>query len=223
MAIAFDTATNYDSGGNESTSTISHTATGSNLCVVVVIRRNTTGDDVSGVTWNGTAMARIGSYINGGAAGDSGYVYAIVNAASGTHDVVISCVSASFGTNARVGSYTGVATTGLPDATAQNGPNAAATTLTQSVTTVADNCWVIALMRNTAGDFTAGANTTLRLTGNALSLADTNAAQTPAGAHSLTATHGLAIDYIIAFSIAPFAAPAGVAQTNLLSLLGVGT
>ena len=221
MAIAFDLTTPYDSAGNESTSTFSHTVTGSNPFLFIFIRRNQSVADVTGVTYAGTSMTLVpGSAMTVGVAGNDGYVsYYLFNPATGANNVVISCSSALFGTNARAASYTGVLSTSLDSKVTTNPNNSGATTLTLTTTTVADNCWLVAGIRNQVGNFTAGANTTLRGAGNALSIADSNAAQTPAGSKSLTATHAASYDAGTIISISPTAAT--VLRSNLL-LMGVG-
>lgn len=220
MAIAFDLTTPYD-GPLEATSTFTHVITGSNPFLFLFIRRNTNPADVTGVTCNGTAMTLVpSSALTVGVAGNDGMVsYYMFNPPTGTVTIVISCSSALFGTNARAASYTGVLSTSLDSNVTTNPNNSGATTLTLTTTTVADNCWLIAGMRNQTGNFTAGANTTMRGASNALSIADSNAAQTPAGSKSLAATHGAGYDGGTIISISPLSAT--IFSSNLL-LMGVG-
>lgn len=112
-------------------------------------------------------------------------LYVLANPASGANNIVVTSSDATYRWCASA-SYTGAAQTGQPDAF--NSATTSGTSISVAVITVADNCWVTGFFFNEANTaFTAGANTTRRITGF-YSMMDTNAAQTPAGSYSIAAT-----------------------------------
>lgn len=89
-----------------------------------------------------------------------------------------------------VSTYSGARQSAQPDAH-NTSTSGSASSFSQSVTTVADNCWVMWALNwgnITGGALTAGANTTLRANDGAqgYALADTNAPQTPAGSKTMS-------------------------------------
>lgn len=68
-----------------------------------------------------------------------------------------------------------------------------ATSQTQTLTTIADNCWAVMMCH---GMYTAGTGTTLRIAGdNNSNLFDGNGLKTPAGSYSLQTTNGSSTGY----------------------------
>ena len=197
MAIALD-ATSTGS---------THTCTGSNLILfVAVTEQGNPGTPTA--TYNGVSMTSLGtqSYSNG-----SFTLFYLLNPATGSHTVSVSS-GADSKTNVNT-SYTGVKQTGQPDASSSGTNNSATTSLTGSVNTVADNCWVI-LGVGVQGDgvhntsLAASTGATSRVLSNSVTLGagifDNNASKTPAGSVSDSATFFSARngDWIV--SIAPF-------------------
>lgn len=187
MAIAFDaqSASSFSSG---TTNTFSHTCSGSDRILYVGVYDGL--NNVTGVTYNGTSMTLVNSFaMTGSAAGQYIRLYQLVNPSTGTNNVVITC-SVAGNTYGNGISYTGANQTGQPDANNTNGASTG-TSLTTSVTTVADNCWIVGYAYM-AGTITAGTNTTLRSTNASGVLAsfDTNSAQTPAGSKSVQTNSG---------------------------------
>ena len=187
MAIAFDaqSASSFSSG---TTNTFSHTCSGSNGILYVGVYDGL--NNVTGVTYNGVSMTLVNSFaMTGGAAGQYIRLYQLVSPATGANNVVITC-SAAGNTYGNGVSYTSASQTGQPDAQNTGGASTG-TSLTTSVTTTADNCWVVGFAYM-AGTISAGTNTTLRSTnaGGILAIFDTNAAQTPAGSKSVQTTSG---------------------------------
>lgn len=86
MAIAFDAST-QGTAGVTSPQTYSHTCTGSDLILYVHIYTVGTGNQVTGVTYNGVSMTSVGS-IDLSTFGRT-YLYRLVNPASGANNVVI--------------------------------------------------------------------------------------------------------------------------------------
>lgn len=210
MAIAFDIASDSGLIVGSSTATWSHTCTGSNLILFAGFFADTS-DVVTGVTYNSVAMA----FVNKIQVPSERwlYLYELVNPATGAHNIVASAsgsiVWRGFGL-----SYTGAAQTGQPDASNTN--TTTGTSLTTSVTTVADNCWTVLVGKNLNGAVTAGTGSTQRATSttNGIAVFDSNGVITPAGSTSMAISSALseAIGAVMA-SFAP-AVSAASAQAN---------
>ena len=183
MAIAYDTFTN---GGfsSSTTHTYSHTCTGSDriLFVQAFIAENI--DKITGVTYNGVAMDLVNKGTPLGARYN--YLFVLAAPASGANNVVITCSSSSTpGGNST--SYTGANQTGQPDASQSQ--LVTGTTITNTVTTVADNCWAVLVAIGAPS--AASTNTTFRGANGTFGDAkmfDNNADITPAGDYTMTTT-----------------------------------
>jgi hypothetical protein len=187
MAIAFD-ATTAITTGTTATLTYSHTCTGSNgILWVGVSIRNTRS--ISSVTYNGVSMTQSGSSATSD--GNLAFLFYLIGPKTGANTVSIT-QSVSDKIVSSSTSFTGVLQSGQPDATS-TGSQAASTSYSQSVTTIADNCWAIMWgMATSALAITAGSNTTVRaqpesfFTGGFM--IDTNSAKTPAGTDTMNVT-----------------------------------
>jgi hypothetical protein len=205
MAIAFDA----QSTGNSSTiaTTVAHTCTGTNLILWVSVQiykaASSQGDNLVGVTYNGVAMTQINK-ISRDAPDGYQYLYALINPATGTNNIVATANTSQDQLTVKGTSYTGARQSSVPDATTTaNG--SAVTTLTTTVTTIADNCWLVgSFIKDTSGNFTAGANTTIRNTTSQFVAVDSNSAQTPAGSKSMTCTGSSGVYSALMASFAPF-------------------
>lgn len=199
MAIAFDaqSASAFSATGSV---TWSHTCTGSDRLLVVGVYDS--ADHVTGITYNGVAMTFINKLLmTGAAAGQYIYLYYLLNPASGANNVVAS-ESSTDGLYGIASSYTGVKQSAQPDAN-NTQATSSATSLTTSLTTIANGAWIMGFAYGTT--VVAGTNTILRTGPHAgLKMFDTNAAQTPAGSHSIQTTESPAsfIGHVIA-SFAP--------------------
>ncbi len=182
MAIATDAFSN-DTTTTGTTLTYAHTCTGTNLILWVGVQ-TPFADTITGVTYNAVAMTRAKTEVNN--ANDTRvYLYYLIGPATGTNNVVVTS-SGSVSMGSQAASYTGVAQSGQPDATGSNTTASDDTTLTTSITTVANNCWLVGYAENNAGtNNTAGANTVMRGTASNRSIMDSGAAKTPAGGFSL--------------------------------------
>lgn len=198
MAIAFDaqSASAY-SGPSSTTVTWSHTCTGSDRLLVVGVY--TTNDNLTGVTYNGVSCTFIGK-INGTT--DYIHLYYLLNPASGANNVVATASSALLGYG-QATSYTGVQQSGQPDAS-NSSRSASTTSFSTSVTTIADNCWLVGIIYG-GGTIVAGSGTTFRSqsVANVLGMMDSNSAKTPAGSHSLAATQSSSFMAMIVASFSP--------------------
>src|SRR5882724_8240704 len=93
MAISFDVAVN---GSFASTTlTWSHTCSGTNRYLVVLIRAGS-ADTLTGVTYNGVAMTPLKKILvnTSGSVQDNFYVYGLANPASGANNIVASASTA---------------------------------------------------------------------------------------------------------------------------------
>lgn len=186
MAIAFDAKSNGTS------QTVSHTCTGSNLILVtgfITYRAAGSANSVTGVTYNSVAMTQAGE-LTRNATSEYQYIYYLVGPATGAHNIVVSTSNTLDAFGMSSASYTGASQTGQPDSYATEGPYGSGS-ITVTTTTVADNCWLAGFfcIDNGTPPWTAGTNTTLRDATINEVFADSNGVQTPAGSHSLTATH----------------------------------
>lgn len=202
MAIAFDAKS------NGSTQTISHTCTGSNLILVVgflTYRIAGTANSVTGVTYNGVAMTQYG-VLERAATSEYQYMYYLVGPSTGANNIVVSTSNTLDAFQCSNASYTGVQQTGQPDSYVTVAPSSSGG-ITATTTTVADNCWLAGFFcSDTAGSWTAGANTTLRDASGNNQFCDSNGAKTPAGSYSLITTKASGIDSGQMVSISPFTA-----------------
>jgi len=212
MAIALDTAKDGgNNGGTANNWSFSHTCTGTNLILFVGFCGDSGGgaDDVTGVTYNSVAMTLIQK--NVGAAQDRfTYLYYIVNPATGAHNVQINCTASHY-ILAGSASYTGAAQSGQPDNSNQQQSASSATTLTSSLTTVADQCWNALLHGSYGGGSsnspTASTGSTRRAVEAAFGswgLFDSNSAKTPAGSVSMTTTQAGTTGNVIRHSMSSF-------------------
>lgn len=163
--------------------TYAHTCTGTNLLLFVVVGyADSASDLITGVTYNGVAMTRIGTR-KSSTNNDRSYLYALQAPATGANNVVVSR-SSSGNIESGALSFTGAQQSVTMDSTA-NG-EATATTITETTTVVTANSFLIgALYANRAQ--TGGANTTV--TSNALNLRGLySTASVSTGAQSLVST-----------------------------------
>ena len=217
MALAFDTGTKAT--GNPVTSiTWSHTITGSDPCLWVGDREDSSGA-VTGVTYAGASLTQV-DIVTAVFGTTDGRIWVKNAPATGANNVVVSQTPSAqlVGTAA---SYTGAAQTGQPGVTANN-KSASTTSLTVTGTTVSDNSWLVGYEINDTADPTAGAGTTLRAgtLQSGTEIGDSNSALTPTGSYSLV------------FDISPAAkigavmgemkVAAAATRSHLMGLMGLG-
>jgi len=169
--------------------TFSHTTTGDERVLFVGVYIASTSDLVSGVTYNGVGLTRV---LAQQSSFDSHYqyMYILVNPASGANNVVVSA-SSSVNIYATAAHYTGAKQTGQPDNQGSHTSTVASTTWSDTLTPVANNCWMVASVRPDYGrsDTAAGSGTTMRLLqSNSIAWFDSNAAITPVAAKTLNYT-----------------------------------
>lgn len=228
MAIARDSYV-IASSGTASSLTWSHTTAGTDRILIVFAYREN-GETVTGITYNGVAMTSVTSVSVGTVIE---YAYYLINPASGANNVVVSFSGSTANCIASSISYTGAKQTGQPDAF-NSTSGLAESSLSMSVTTVADNSWITGALLGPygapfagSGAFTyiaVGAGAPAGGAGwNAHSIYDTNGAITPAAATTVGASAAnVNIATLVGVSIAP-AADAATATPRRRTLLGIGS
>lgn len=199
MAIAFDTAVDGGTTGSFP-ATWSHTCSGSNRMLFVFVSYINTGT-ISGITYNGVALTKIGSQNVGGASGATDLWY-LVNPSSGSNTVSVS--GSGSGTNGFASSsYTGVVQASPIDSSITKTQTIATFNIT--TTTIANNCWTISAI--TAGNnLSAGTGTVIRTIAGGVAasvIVDSNSAITPAGSTSLQVTSSSTPHGAVMASFAP--------------------
>lgn len=214
MAIAFDASSG--SFVNPGTShTVSHTCTGSDRYLVVNVVADSVSDLITGVTYNSVAMTQ---YDKDNTEGRWHYIYVLSGPSTGTNNIVASASSSCF-IEVNAASYTGVNSTGQPEAAAESHPTGSGTSASQAVTTVTDNAWVVGCVKGQGGSITAGSGTTLRNTSLIGAVVDSGSAVTPAGSKTLTAnmTSGERSIFVIALAPAGGGGGSNVPLNTLVS------
>ena len=131
------------------------------------------------------------------------YMWYLINPASGAHNVVVSASGTSLIGGMAV-SYTGAKQSAQPDAFATNS-SSGATSITTSVTTVANNCWTVLYSKIDGTAITAGTGSTQRVNNTGKALFDSNSALTPAGSKSMTLTDAASPHWgVVMASFSPF-------------------
>lgn len=207
MAIAFDSSSS-NSGGS---AVWSHTCTGSNQ-ILFVLFAPTVGDTITAATYAGVNMTLLTSFSSGARVSN---LYYLIAPTTGSNSIQFSLSLGNFAYGSS-SSYTGVDQVSPIDANNTN-TTSAGTTQSTSLTTIADNCWVIESSGSNAGSsLSAGTGTTIRGTaGRPFNLFDNNAAKTPAGSVTLqTTTTGSDLTYTIMASFKP----SSPANTNFFLL-----
>lgn len=203
MPILHDATTTPAARVNAGTTmTQAHTCTGADRFLTVNVGHNTT---MSWVTYGGVAMTQIGTTSTDGAA-NSTTTFWLINPLTGANNVVIT-VATSWVIMCHIVSHTWVIQSGFPDAVVTNWPTTT-TSWTQTLTTVANNTWLIMCAKWRSGNaITAGANTFIRanieLLYTGLFIADSNSDQTPAGSKSMNVTSASQEFNGTMFSLAP--------------------
>jgi hypothetical protein len=225
-AIAVVTTGNNgnDNGGTTTSVTSSFDAVGAgcaNCALVVQLEGDTTTDDVTGCTYNGTAMTFQNKAYAGGA-GRWTYTYGLISpAGGGAHDIVCSASSTHYLFLTAI-SYSGVSGFGA---------TATATVLstdqiTGTITTTTNNSWVYAGV-SSSGAFPWAGVTNAVFRGNyapfdSPAIFDNNIA-IAAGGYSMTVDDGPASDQaMVLVELLSAAGGGGGGTSKGLTTLGVG-
>lgn len=200
MAIAFDAKANGFQPTGGATLTYAHTVSGSNRILLVGYTLDISGTtSITTITYNGVGMTKLNE-ISWNSGSSLLGLYYLINPSTGANNVVITRTGGATleGFSA---SYTGANQLSFPDA-----QTSGSATNTTSLTTVANNSWIVTIVSGT-GTLSGGTNLTLREAGpdNNRGVLDTNGAITPAGSTTLSWTNagGNAATGFIVASIAP--------------------
>ena len=216
MAIAFDAAAQGSS--TVTTVTFAQTCTGSNL-VLFVEAYSTTGDDVTGITYNSVAMTQLAKISKNGSA-EKLYLYYLIAPATGSNNVVVTRSGTGGFLHGAAASFTGALQSGIPDSTNQAAQTVAATSQIIATTTVLDNCWLVGAWVCDNGGISGQSGTVVRAGDTTFDvLASGEAAVTPAGSASLAVNCN---NTKSAGIVASFAPVLDTANHSSLLLMGVG-
>ncbi len=213
MAIAID-ATSQGVGNPVSSITVSHTCTGANLFLAVLVNI-AQGDLIVSITYpkgaTPTALTLANKTSPNGGAGAELYLYYMVAPDTGANNIVV-VVTGTDAVRVAAASYTGVSQGAIDSSNTGVGNSG---TLTAATTVVASSCWLVgAGYSDTGVTLVAGAQTFVRKipTGNAyIALLDSNGT-VGTGSQALTATSNSGLWNMNVLSVAPVAAagPANV-------------
>lgn len=221
MAIAFDAANN---GTLNNTNNISwsHTCSGSNRMLFVVCSA-LSGDEITGVTYNGVAMTQVAKVASWSPS--YFYLYALQAPATGTNTVEVTTATSNYKSGCSV-SYTGVNQSTTLDNIATHQVNSQASPYQRSLTSVADNCWHLFAVGTNGGALTAQQTFRAGDTSSPYTcVEDNNSPKTPPGSVTLGWTSGSTNNYgsVIASFAPASAGPAGVKTLNGITLANVKT
>jgi hypothetical protein len=176
------------------------------------------------VTYNGVAMTAIDTKDT---AGSRVALFYLVAPATGANNVVVSS-TLSAQIYSQSASYTGVSQTGVPDASAKTTDSASPRRI--SVTSIADNCWMMAYFGQAAvsDTQTQESGTVIRSTvvPSVSLICDSNTVITPAGSYTLGTTSVGAAEWAIVgatFKPPSAAGPANIKTHNGIAAASVKT
>jgi hypothetical protein len=190
MNISFDAVSNFIGAPGGSSKTLAHTCSGLYRVLFVGVNSyngGSTADTLQGVTYNGTAMTFIDKVSQGGPA--EIYLYYLINPDTGTNNIVATTTGTMTELDVMGASYNLTRQTGVPDGSNTGATGASPRTI--SITTTADNCWLVGVFASDQGStVSAGTGTTRRSNtgGNLFMIADSNGAKTPPGSFSIQGT-----------------------------------
>ena len=204
-AIAYDsTATNY--AGSGTTISITHTSSGSDRIVWCgVLDQQAVDPGVTSVTYDGVAMTGIASNPanNGGVNNVHIRLYYLIAPNTGGKTVTATFAGSVGNSGLTCSSYTGASQTGVPDAQSKTENFGATTSCVGTVTTVADNSWMVMFVRTEIGGATFHTGTTNRYNNTDGGFGDSGGPITPAGSHSLQYDFGSSVNDCLVASFAP--------------------
>lgn len=200
--------------------TWSHTCAGTDRVLFVGGRCDT---DPTAITYNGVSMTKLRASISQDA--NFTFLWYLFAPATGTHTISVTAGAQTSVLGNSV-SYQGVLQSGMPDASSvQTITNSS--TLTGTITTSADQCWILAVGSDTNG---AGilngvtSRTTITQTNNSSALYDNNGPQTPPASVNFQSLNDSASNANLALlmaSFAPSATPIPAKGAFLLKMIGL--
>lgn len=217
MAIAFDAANQGKATATNATVTYTHTITGTNTILLVGIYNQNAGG-LTTVTIGGNNMTLIDSQSDGNVS--IAYLYYYIGAVTGTLTVTRGTTTNTL--YVQSASYTGAKQSAQPDASTKGQNISGTSTMTGTLTVVANNSWL-------SGVFADGATSVADGTGihrgtiqdSVVCIFDSNGARS-SGSNTLTTTNGgteqTNTAYVLA-SLSPFT----VSSAHNLSVTGAGS
>lgn len=185
MAITIDS---INAGSNQTGSALSfsHTCSGTQRILfmsIINIAANT--DDLTSVTYAGIPMTLIGQALEPVNLRWT-YLYYVIAPATGANNITVNSVSSTQKVMNAI-SYNGARQLTVPDASTIG--TSAGNSITGTVTTIADNCWLVGLLGAVGTALTGTGITTLRGTVSSFNkMMDSNGPISPAASASLGAT-----------------------------------
>lgn len=210
-AVAYDNGSATRVGSATSLTYAVTVGSTGNEGIVVQAMQNSGSDNNTGITYNGSALTKLNGYFPAGFMWV--YEYAGYAPTMGSNNVVVTDSSTSFIASAAM-VYSGIAQsgnfTGFTTSTASS-----VTSLSDTVTTTADNSYVVGFGEVISGANPSAGTATIRRvinTSDGNSGFDSNAVVTPAGARAIQMTVGSSDTlFMQAFAVAPVPPPpAGV-------------
>src|SRR3990167_5899373 len=183
-AIAFNSSSTGGTGSGTQVTVASGDVSGSDRAVIIAITIGG-GDNLNGLSYDGenifgkmVAKTQYGDYAN------RCYMFLHSNPPTGVKNVSAT-VSAANNIYVNIISYTGVLQSDTVNASATK-KQSSGTSISQNVTTTADNAWLVSSVCTVGTSVTAGANTVKRAVdpGPHSYAGDSNTDQTPAGSYS---------------------------------------
>lgn len=224
MAIAFDNASGFDSGGSAGTSTQVTMTVGSGANRVIFVGFQNYPSDSSTFTcsYSGTSdsITPIDTLLSASGNGQGDWrSWLIVNPQSGSQTVTITTPSLTF-RRLVIASYTGVNQSSTPDNHGTTFNTGTTQTITITVNTA--NSWLVAFSGNGNGlTQSSGTGTVRSATFGGNATGDSNAALS-AGSQSITFTTASSSSWDAAMIVlAPATGGAAIVRPNYLPLLGV--
>ncbi len=204
-AIAFDNAVDggFTVAGTSLTYSFTATTTANRILIVSTVGTTGANDLISGITYNSVALTKVATIMPSG--GRWLGTWYLLNPSSGANNVVVTASSTDVIVS-QATSYAGVKQSANPDVSTTTSVGSG-TSLTSTLTTLADNAWTVLVGSENDGQIAAGTGTTFRVSSNAsFGTLDSNAPITPAGSTSLQATWSLSASGAgIMVSLAPVA------------------
>lgn len=231
MAISFGTSVDLGDNGTAVGWTVGFDAGALTDGLIILGLAATFADTITGVTYNGSAMAQITATIPFNSVASpirflSGWFLYVASLASGSHNFVVSASDSRFLCGV-AGSYQGINATGQPEATPGTNATDSGTSLSASVTVATDQSWgvVVAGKSFTGLGIGAGTGSTFRSeygTFKILALLDSNAGlSTGSRSMAITSDAGSALAMMMG-TFKPSAGGGGGSTVKQLAALGVG-